>query len=199
MLDWLDALPDMRISGVQGVLGVQAQKSGLSARTPPGVQRCASTPVHTPEHRCTPARVQPKPAEIRHSTPCTPCTPAESMEAIETGLIELRRRQPPKLTMPTQWWGTAVDAVLLHTGGWTEKALRLGWSVADLYGIGPKDDQQFAGLAAWLDGREVVMIDEHGASAALMSRGSAIEQPLRYRRRDPHNCGPVMIWDFGME
>jgi hypothetical protein len=75
MLDWLDALPDMRISGVQGVQGVQAPKSGLLERTPPGVQRCASTPEHTSEHPSTPVCVQAKPAEIRHSTPRTPCTP----------------------------------------------------------------------------------------------------------------------------
>jgi hypothetical protein len=44
--------------------------------------------------------------------------------------------------------------------------LALGWSEADLFGIGPNDDVEFAGLSVWLCGRSIVMVDEDRAIVA---------------------------------
>lgn len=65
MLDWLDALPDMRVADVQHV---QPQKTDDSVRTTADVQPCARTDVHLRAQPRTSDNVRAEPAEIRDCT-----------------------------------------------------------------------------------------------------------------------------------
>jgi hypothetical protein len=198
-LSWLDALPDMRISGVQRVQGVQRQKTVLFACTPQGVQRCASTPAEVPAHRMhTPAHLvhtsspPQKMAENRDSTPCTPCTPdfddgREAAALIDRGLTILRRRPVPLGCSITQWTIIIGDALRLREDGWVTKALGLGWSVSDLFGA--------HGLATWLDCRRVTLLDADGANAGPWCRGFMGPAAGRYRR--VARADASLIWEIG--
>ncbi len=200
-LDWLEALPDLRVTGVTGVT---AQPVGLSGVTPPdldgvtGVTKAAELhPLHPAENRV----YQQKPPQNGGFTPVTPVTPqndhpVEGMAAIEAGLIKLRGRRPPKLTRPNMWAGVVLDAVQIHSQGWAEKALGLGWSILDLYGIG-KDSHDFAGLAVWLEGRKMLMLDADRAVASDHNGRHHFNRGTFGHGSDA-SALPVPIWEFGL-
>jgi hypothetical protein len=71
------------------------------------------------------------------------------------------------------------DAQSLVDAGWGAKALALGWSEVDLFGIA-KDQDGSLGLAAWLSGGEV---------AALSDKWAAVRLPHGGRR---YFCRPVV-------
>lgn len=192
-LDWLDALPDMSISGVQRVHGVQPQKTAAFGCTPASVQECASTPLHTDAHTLhTDAHPQ-KMAENRHSTPCTPCTPNFDdswglPSGIRDGLARLCLVPPRKDLMPQPLWAALVcDTVLFAKRGWAAKAMALGWSDLELFGIAPKGWQ---GLTSRLIGREVLGLD---------ARKVAVKEGRRVAHlpRETLAPGAVPIWEAG--
>lgn len=82
-------------------------------------------------------------------------------EAVVTGLRVLRDGLVPSVADPAAWHGIVLDAIHLATDGWAGKALRLGWSVHDLWGVSADRE----GLAVWLGGPEIVLLDDRTAVA----------------------------------
>lgn len=79
---------------------------------------------------------------------------------------------PRKLERAENWRDVVADAMTLARDRWAAKAMALGWTAGDLFGIGPRDDWDFQGLAVWLEGRRIVMLDDKRAIAADASGGS---------------------------
>jgi len=107
---------------------------------------------------------------------------------------------PRKLEKPANWRGVVADAMTIARDRWAVKAMTLGWTVGDLFGIGPRDDWDFQGLAVWLDGRRIVMLDDKQAIVA--------GDPGNYRsvfvrggmRHGTHSStAPVLLWEFGRQ
>ena len=191
MLDWLDELPDMRVSGVHGVQSVLSQKTVGLACTPGSVQPCASTPVHPSAH---PVHTEDNPermAEIRHSTPRTPCTPNLDDEwglpdGIRAKLARLSLLPPRKITLTQPLWAALVcDTMLFAKRGWAAKAMALGWSELELFGIAPRGWQ---GVTSRLIGREVLGLD---ARKIAVKDGRHVAQ----LPRETLAPGAVPIWE----
>lgn len=113
------------------------------------------------------------------------------------GVSALRRMAPPRGAASDEAWRQIVaDAVTITHRGWASQALALGWSSLDVYGCGVVGGQEFLGLAVWLAGRRVVLIDE---SHAIAVQGA--ERTLFYRREravaDDHPLSPIHLWEIG--
>lgn len=107
---------------------------------------------------------------------------------------DLRRLEglaAPRIVGKGAWRPIVDDALRIAREGWAASAVSLGWSVHDLFGIGPHDDLEFAGLAVWLRGRSIVVVDKDRAIVADGDRRAA------YNRRNALGCEPVMLWQFG--
>ncbi|WP_267394980.1 MULTISPECIES: hypothetical protein [unclassified Sphingomonas] len=105
---------------------------------------------------------------------------------------------PRKLEQPSGWAGVVADALTLARDGWAAKALALGWTAGDLFGIGRRDDWDFQGLAVWLDGRRILMLDEKHAIVAgnpADYRSAFIRGGMRHGTHP--TVTPVMLWEFG--
>ncbi|MDY7525854.1 hypothetical protein [Sphingomonas sp. 10B4] len=103
---------------------------------------------------------------------------------------------PAKIENAENWRRVVRDAQRLAREGWTATALSLGWTVADLYGVGARDDWDFQGLAIWVQGRKIVALDDRVCLAGD-------ERPLDVFEKGGPRHGrmpvvtPVMLWDFG--
>ena len=64
-----------------------------------------------------------------------------------------------------------IDAMTIARDRWAAKAMALGWTAGELFGIGTRDDWDLQGLPVWLDGRRVVMLDDKRAIVADPSGG----------------------------
>jgi hypothetical protein len=126
-----------------------------------------------------------------------PAAPAAAPESygLDPGLAgDLRRLDlmaAPRVVGRGAWRPIVSDAMRIAREGWASSALALAWSEADLFGIGPQDDLEFAGLAVWLRGRPIVVVDEARAIVADGDRRAA------YNRRSLRGLKPVMLWQFG--
>lgn len=118
---------------------------------------------------------------------------------LANALRRLETMPPPrKLERAANWRGVVVDAMTLARDRWAAKALALGWTAGDLFGIGPRDDWDFQGLAVWLDGRRIVMLGDKRAIAADASGGSRSSFDRGGMRHGTHpTIDPVMLWEFG--
>lgn len=105
---------------------------------------------------------------------------------------------PQKLERAANWRGVMADALTIARDRWAAKALALGWTVGDLFGIGVHDDWDFQGLAAWLDGRRIIMLDEKQAIVVgdLGNRRSVFKRGGMRHGTHPAIV-PVMLWNFG--
>lgn len=103
---------------------------------------------------------------------------------------------PPKIQGADNWRAVVEDALRLAREGWAAKALALGWSWLDLYGVGPVDSYQFEGLAVWLAGREIVLLDARSAIAADGGRRTLFTRGILGRGRST-TVTPVLLWHFG--
>jgi hypothetical protein len=109
---------------------------------------------------------------------------------LANALRRLKRLPPPwKLERGANWRGVVVDAMTIARDRWPAKAMALGWTAGELFGIGPRDDWDLQGLAVWLDGRRVVMLDDKRAIVADPSGGRRAAGGVRSRRHAPRN-GP---------
>jgi len=105
---------------------------------------------------------------------------------------------PRKLDKPANWRGVVADAMTLARDRWAAKAMALGWTAGDLFGIGLRDDWDFQGLAVWLDGRQIVMLDEKQAIVAAASKDRRFAFTRGGMRHGTHPVGSsVMLWEFG--
>lgn len=120
-------------------------------------------------------------------------------DALATALRRLEHMPPPrKLETPANWRGVVNDALTIARDGWAAKAMALGWSAGDLFGIGPRDDWDFEGVAVWIDGRRIAVLDEariiatdaRGDRRGVFVRGGAQHGKMP-------TITPVMLWDFG--
>lgn len=107
-----------------------------------------------------------------------------------------RSPPPPNLKTRDQWAPTVADAIDLGRRGFVRQALDLGWSATDLFGIGPRDDDEFSGLAVWLAGRRLIILEAERAVA----RGSGSYSTF-VRGGWGHgywsDVEPVLLWQFG--
>ena len=114
---------------------------------------------------------------------------------LDAGLaVDLRRLDvmpAPRVVGRGAWRPIVGDAMRIAQDGWAASALALGWSEADLFGIGPRDDLEFAGLAVWLRGRAILVVDEGRAIVADGDRRAA------FNRVKLSGLKPVMLWQFG--
>lgn len=120
-------------------------------------------------------------------------------DGLANALWRLERMPPPsRLVQHMNWRGVVADAMTLARDRWAAKALALGWNAGDLFGIGPRDDWDFQGLALWLDGRRVVLLDDQRAIVADASGGLRSAFDRGGMRHGTHpTITPVMLWDFG--
>lgn len=105
---------------------------------------------------------------------------------------------PRKLQQPANWRGVVADAMVLARDRWAAKAMALGWTVGDLFGVGAKTDWDFQGLAVWLNGRRIIMLDEKLVIVAG-NRGDHRTAFIRGGMRHGTHpvVEPVMLWEFG--
>jgi hypothetical protein len=94
---------------------------------------------------------------------------------------------PRRLINPQNWAGVVADAETLVVEGWAGQALRLGWHPLELFGV--SDD--YDGLAIWLNGHKIVVLDDRGAIAHDLSGNSR----FWFHRRQPDPAA-VMLWDW---
>lgn len=109
---------------------------------------------------------------------------------------------PRKLEKPANWRGVVADAMTLARDRWAAKALALalalGWTAGDLFGIGTRDDWEYQGLALWLNGRRIIVLDsEHVIVAGYLGDHRSIFARRGMRHGSHPTIVPVMLWDFG--
>jgi hypothetical protein len=125
----------------------------------------------------------------------TAAPPEPDTFGLDAGLAaDLRRLDAmpvPRVVGRGAWRPIVDDALRIAGDGWAASALALGWSEADLFGIGPRDDLEFAGLAVWLRGRTILVVDETRAIVADGDRRAA------YNRRNLRELRSVMLWQLG--
>ena len=108
------------------------------------------------------------------------------------GLKRLREMAAPRITRPEVWLAIVTDALRLASDGWAAQALALGWSPLDLWGCSPVRGGNVShdGLAVWIDGRRVLLLDdascivEAGSGRSVFNRSSVAP-------------GGVMLWQLG--
>jgi hypothetical protein len=118
---------------------------------------------------------------------------------LAAALRRLETLPPPrKLEHAANWRGVVVDAMTLARDRWAAKAMALGWTAGDLFGIGPRDDWDFQGLAVWLNARRIVMLDDKQAIVAGDPGDYRIAFVRGGMRHGTHpTITPVMLWEFG--
>jgi len=118
---------------------------------------------------------------------------------LATALRRLETLPPPrKLERAANWQGVIADAMTIARDRWAAKAMALGWTAGDLFGIGPLDDWDFQGLAVWLEGRRVVLLDDKQAIVAGDPgdyRSAFVRGGMRHGTHP--SIVPVMLWEFG--
>ncbi len=130
-------------------------------------------------------------------TPPQPRRYSDLPPDIAAGLGRLQRTPTARFRGDTQRWAQVVDdAHALALDGWAAKALALGWSGHDVFGIGRRDANDFAGLAVWLDGRTVAVLDEQRAMARTAGGWACFERGGWGHGRDA-GADPVLLWQFG--
>ena len=114
------------------------------------------------------------------------------------GYLERLKKLPPpaKVEKPANWRAVVEDALRLARDGWAAKALALGWSVTDLYGVEPVDSYEFEGLAVWLAGRSIGMIDDRYAVVVEGNRRDVFVRGGPGHGTRP-TVTPVLLWVWG--
>ena len=111
---------------------------------------------------------------------------------IETGLEWLGKSRCPREINPTRWPSAVADAVQLGEDGWAAKALALGWSDLDLFGVvaARNGDPDADGLAVKLAGRRLLALCASFATIDLGNGGRS------YLHRGS-NEGARLLWALG--
>lgn len=66
----------------------------------------------------------------------------------------------PRLKDRTRWRPVVADADRLVTEGWAAQAFALGWHPLELFGWGLTGEDRYDGLAVWLAGRRIIVLDD---------------------------------------
>ena len=115
--------------------------------------------------------------------------PAEMLDGVRAILAAEGARGIP----PNRWRQIQRDVGRLVEGGWTRRALDLGWTPADLFGCdqrAPWYRLDRSGLVLLLGGHEVVELTS--GEAVLRARTGSV---LRYRRRPPAEPPVALLWE----
>lgn len=131
----------------------------------------------------------PEPAPIAPKDPIAPIAPTPLPRSVEDGLRLLPSMGAPRLASSEVWPQVVADALRLQSEGWAEKALALGWKALHLWGA----HIETPGLAVWLCGRRIVLLDD--------ARCTVADEPGRFSiftRREPA-AGTVHLWEYGRE
>ncbi len=125
------------------------------------------------------------------NVPNVPNVPQSLPAAIRAGLATLQTMAAPRITRPETWPGVVADAVRLASDGWAAQTIALGWTPLDLFGAitDPEGDPAADGLAVWLDGRRILLLDERTCIVAAGAGARAV-----FTRREP--AGAVLLWDI---
>lgn len=116
---------------------------------------------------------------------------------IAEGLERLQRTPTARFRGDKAAWARVVDdAHALALDGWVGKALALGWNAYDVFGIGKRDSLDFAGLAVWLAGRTIVVLNADRAMVRDRGGMACFERGGWGHGRDA-NAPPVLLWQFG--
>lgn len=122
---------------------------------------------------------------------------ADLPPGIAAALERLQRTPGPRFRGDAAAWARVVDdAIALAVDGWAGKALALGWSAHDVFGIGPRDSLDFAGLAVWLEGRTIVVLNADRAMVRDRGGMACFERGGWGHGRDA-SADPVLLWQFG--
>lgn len=126
------------------------------------------------------------------NVPIVPNVPQSLPSDVRAGLVTLQAMAAPRLARPEVWPGVVADAGCLASDGWAVQALSLGWTPLDLWGCSPVvgGNPDHEGLAVWLGGRRILLIDERTCLVDTRAGGRAM-----FTRRDP--AGAVLLWDLG--
>lgn len=106
-------------------------------------------------------------------------------DRLARAVSRLPARKPNVAGTDSAWREIVADARRLVAEGWLNTALALGWTAHDLFGV--LDDRE--GLAVWLRGRAIILIDEDGAVAHYPDQPADL-----YRRRDL--LGAKLLWEI---
>lgn len=111
---------------------------------------------------------------------------------IVSGLATLRTMAAPNMKNPEVWPVIVADSLRLASSGWAERALNLGWEPLQLWGCSPAIGgmADLEGLALWLDGRRIALLD----SASCMVQSGPRSNSIFNRRGSD---GAVLIWNIG--
>lgn len=111
---------------------------------------------------------------------------------IKDGLRRLKAMRPPRLNRPNMWPEIVADALRLASEGWAHHALALGWGPLQLWGCSPAAGGlvDLEGLAIWLSGRRVLLINERTCIAANIT--TSAHSIFTRRSTD----GAVFLWDL---
>jgi hypothetical protein len=141
--------------------------------------------------------------EAQKSAKNSPCFTVSSPEGetretslpadLVAGLARLQGMRPPRIKAPEVWPTVVADAVRLAAEGWAEHALALGWKDKELFGTCglPGGDGAQEGLAVWLAGRRVLLLDALSCIVDVGAGGRAIFYGRSVRP------GGVFLWDLG--
>jgi hypothetical protein len=110
-----------------------------------------------------------------------------------TGLLKLQSMPVPRITLPPVWPEIVADARRLGTEGRAVQALALGWKPLELFGCSakPGGDAGQEGLAMWLAGRRVLLLD---ALSCIADDGAGGRSIFYGRSVRP---GGVFLWKLG--
>ncbi len=113
--------------------------------------------------------------------------------ALAAGLASLRAKPAPRITRPDVWPEIVADAERLARCGWAAQALALGWEPLQLFGCSPAAGgiADLEGLAVWLAGRRIILLDSRSVIVANGPRSRSI-----FNRRSMD--GAVFLWELGV-
>jgi len=111
--------------------------------------------------------------------------------AILKNLEALAVMAAPRLAYPERWPGVVADALRLAREGWATQALGLGWEPLEIWGCCPMPDGDPAvdGLAVWLQGRRILLLDDKSCIVATATGDRNIFNRGR-------GVGAILIWDL---
>lgn len=115
---------------------------------------------------------------------------------IANGIVRLATMRPPRVTSLEAWAEIVSDAERLVQEGWVTKALALGWTRGDIFGVGPHDSSEFEGLAVWLRLRKLILLDADVAVALDGKQRVYFKRGGMGRGIQP-TIEPVLLWQFG--
>jgi hypothetical protein len=177
-----------------------ARRSGYGDHRPGARAICTATPPAPPISAAKSLHQhENEPGGVCGETPPTPMFDpldriADLPVEVVAGLKALLARSAPRIERPAAWRRIVNDALALAISGTARRALDHGWDVADVFGVGERDSNEFEGLAVWLGGREVVEMGEWKARTAC----GAIFYREAFGRPHSPRLPNVPLWRFGM-